>query len=184
MNTLPLLQEINVDKKKRKITNEQIADFLAVSNGFVSQVFSGTSRITFMDFVNMVRYIYQDEERERRLIFEFCTGTTKPLNLCVAMEFASVEREYDLLNFLVQKGLNHRNAMVKECATFYDYVYKRSKGKLKGNKLWAKIMEEKKKPSFIEMKSLHSLIIMYSFIDIREYNGLLKFAPIGVPPTK
>ncbi|EEL13819.1 Prophage helix-turn-helix protein [Bacillus cereus 95/8201] len=178
VNTLPLLQEINVDKKKKKITNEQIADFLAVSNGFVSQVFSGTSRITFMDFVNMVRYIYQDEERERRLIFEFCTGTTKPLNLCVAMEFASVEREYDLLNFLVQKGLNHRNAMVKECATFYDYVYKRSKGKLKGNKLWAKIMEEKKKPSFIEMKSLHSLIIMYSFIDIREYNGLLKFAPI------
>lgn len=85
MNTLPLLQEINVDKKKRKITNEQIADFLAVSNGFVSQVFSGTSRITFMDFVNMVRYIYQDEERERRLIFEFCTGTTKPLNLCVGV---------------------------------------------------------------------------------------------------
>lgn len=178
MNTLPLLQEINVDKKKKKITNEQIADLLGVSNGFVSQVFSGTSRITFMDFVNMVRYIYQDDERERRLIFEFCTGTTKPLNLCVAMEFASVEREYDLLNFLVQKGLNHRNAMVKECATFYDYIYKRSKGKLEGNKLWSKIMNEKKKPSFIEMKSLQSLIIMYSFIDIREYNSLLKFAPI------
>ncbi|MGM1464223.1 AimR family lysis-lysogeny pheromone receptor [Bacillus cereus group sp. BceL310] len=184
MNTLPLLQEINVDKKKKKITNEQIADLLTVSKGFVSQIFSGTSRITFMDFVKMVRYIYQEEERERRLIFEFCTGTTKPLNLCVAMEFASVEREYDLLNFLVQKGLNHRNAMVKECATFYDYVYKRSKGKLKGNKLWSKIMDEKKKPSFIEMKSLQSLIIMYSFIDIREYNSLLKFAPIEHEPEE
>ncbi|PEF60203.1 hypothetical protein CON32_00005 [Bacillus cereus] len=166
------------------MTNEQIADLLTVSKGFVSQIFSGTSRITFMDFVKMVRYIYQEEERERRLIFEFCTGTTKPLNLCVAMEFASVEREYDLLNFLVQKGLNHRNAMVKECATFYDYVYKRSKGKLKGNKLWSKIMDEKKKPSFIEMKSLQSLIIMYSFIDIREYNSLLKFAPIEHEPEE
>ncbi|MEK5046120.1 MULTISPECIES: AimR family lysis-lysogeny pheromone receptor [Bacillus] len=178
MNTLPLLQEINVDKKKKNITNEQLADLLEVSKGFISQVFSGTSRITFMDFVNMVRYIYQDEERERRLIFEFCTGTTKPLNLCVAMEFASVEREYDLLNFLVQKGLNHRNAMVKECATFYDYIYKRFKGKLKGNKLWSAIMNEKKKPSYMEMKSLHALIIMYSFIDAAEYNSLLKFSPM------
>ncbi|MCU5737670.1 AimR family lysis-lysogeny pheromone receptor [Bacillus mobilis] len=178
MNTLPLLQEINVDKKKKNITNEQLADLLEVSKGFISQVFSGTSRITFMDFVNMVRYIYQDEERERRLIFEFCTGTTKPLNLCVAMEFASVEREYDLLNFLVQKGLNHRNAMVKECATFYDYIYKRSKGKLKGNTLWSAIMNEKKRPSYVEMKSLHALIIMYSFIDAAEYNSLLKFAPM------
>ncbi|WP_242250237.1 AimR family lysis-lysogeny pheromone receptor [Bacillus cereus group sp. BfR-BA-01324] len=178
MNTLPLLQEINVDKKKKKITNEQLADLLEVSKGFISQVFSGTSRITFMDFVNMVRYIYQDEERERRLIFEFCTGTTKPLNLCVAMEFASVEREYDLLNFLVQKGLKHHNKMVKECATFYDYIYKRLKGKLKGNKLWSAIMNEKKKPSYIEMKSLHALIIMYSFIDATEYNSLLKFSPM------
>ncbi|KAA0784329.1 AimR family lysis-lysogeny pheromone receptor [Bacillus sp. BB56-3] len=178
MNTLPLLQEINVDKKKKKITNEQLADWLGVSKGFISQIFSGTSRITFMDFVNMVRYIYQDEERERRLIFEFCTGTTKPLNLCVAMEFASVEREYDLLNFLVQKGLNHHNAMVKECATFYDYIYKRFKGKLKGNRLWSAIMNEKKKPSYVEMKSLHALIIMYSFIDAAEYNSLLKFSPM------
>ncbi|MFV0915265.1 AimR family lysis-lysogeny pheromone receptor, partial [Enterococcus faecium] len=53
-----------------------------------------------------------------------------------------------------------------------------------GNKLWSKIMDEKKKPSFIEMKSLQSLIIMYSFIDIREYNSLLKFAPIEHEPEE
>ncbi|TSI19918.1 helix-turn-helix transcriptional regulator [Bacillus sp. HY001] len=177
VNTLPLLQEINVDKKKKKITNEQLADILDVSKGFISQIFSGTSRITFIDFIEMIRYIYQDEERERHLIFEFCAATSKPLNLCVAMEFASVQREYDLLNFLVQKGLTHRNAMVKECATFYDYLYRRSRGKLTGNELWKAILKEKKKPSFAEMKTLYSLILMYSFVDMREYNSLLKISP-------
>ncbi|MGG4306056.1 AimR family lysis-lysogeny pheromone receptor [Bacillus wiedmannii] len=177
VNTLPLLQEINVDKKKKNITNEQLADFLDVSKGFISQIFSGKSRITFIDFIEMIRYIYQDEERERHLIFEFCAATSKPLNLCVAMEFASVHREYDLLNFLVQKGLTHHNAMVKECATFYDYLYRRSKGKLTGNELWKAILKEKKKPSFAEVKTLHSLILMYSFVDMREYNSLLKISP-------
>jgi len=177
VNTLPLLQEINVDKKKKNITNEQLADVLDVSKGFISQIFSGKSRITFIDFIEMIRYIYQDEERERHLTFEFCAATSKPLNLCVAMEFASVHREYDLLNFLVQKGLTHHNAMVKECATFYDYLYRRSKGKLTGNELWKAILNEKKKPNFAEVKTLHSLILMYSFVDMREYNSLLKISP-------
>ncbi|WP_229193819.1 MULTISPECIES: AimR family lysis-lysogeny pheromone receptor [Bacillus cereus group] len=178
MNTLPLLQEINVDKKKKKITNEQLAAILNVSKGFISQIFSGTSRITFIDFIEMIGYIYQDEERERHLTFEFCAATSKPLNLCVAMEFASTQREYDLLNFLVQKGLNHRNAMVKECATFYDYLYRRTKGKLTGKELWSAILKEKKKPSFVEIKTLHSLTLMYSFVDMREYNSLLKISPV------
>lgn len=178
MNTLPLLQEINVDKKKKKITNEQLADILNVSKGFISQIFSGTSRITFIDFIEMIRYIYQDEERERHLTFEFCAATSKPLNLCVAMEFASIQREYDLLNFLVQKGLNHHNAMVKECATFYDYLYRRTRGKLIGKELWSAILKEKKKPSFVEIKTLHSLTLMYSFVDMREYNSLLKISPV------
>ncbi|MGQ7108365.1 AimR family lysis-lysogeny pheromone receptor [Bacillus cereus group sp. Bce041] len=177
MNTLSLLSEIHADMKKKGINDIQISDKLQVTKGLVSQYFKGKTKISFMNFVKLVRHVYEDSALVQKYILRFCADTTKPLNLCIAMEFASANRNIELLTFLVQKGKTFNNKMVKEWASHYDFLCERSKGNLIGEKLFKKISKSSIKTTKDEMKVLKSIILMYSFSDMQEFTSLIKTVP-------
>ncbi|PEE20772.1 hypothetical protein CON95_27140 [Bacillus toyonensis] len=177
MNTLSLLSEIHEDMKKRGINDAKLSNKLGVTKGLISQYFSGSTKMSFMNFLELVRYVYEEDTLVRKYLRRFCENTSKPLNLCIAMEFASVQRDYELLVFLVNKGKISHNKTVREWAHVYDLICERSLGTLAGESLFKKISQSPIKTTSNEMKVLKSITLMYSFSDMKEYTSLIKTVP-------
>ncbi|EJP81236.1 AimR family lysis-lysogeny pheromone receptor [Bacillus cereus] len=177
MDTFSLLLEIHSDMKKKGIIDIKIQNELKVSKGLVSQYFSGKTKIPFFNFLKLVRYVYEEDSIVQSYILRFCEATTKPLNLCIAMEFASSQSNIELLTAVVNRGKTFGNRMVKEWAKHYDFLCERSKGTLKGEKLFKKISKSPVKATYDEMKILKSIILMYSFSDMQEFTSLIKTVP-------
>lgn len=179
MNTLSLLSEIHEDMKKKGITDMQISDKLSVTKGLVSQYFSGTTKISFINFVKLARYVYEEDVVVQGYILRFCEATSKPLNLCIAMEYASSQRDIKLLSFLIAKGKPFHSKLVREWAKWYDLVNERSQGNITGEKLFKKISQGSIKTTSNEMKVFKSIVLMYSFSDMKEYTSLIKTVPVA-----
>ncbi|MDA2113115.1 AimR family lysis-lysogeny pheromone receptor [Bacillus cereus] len=177
MDTLSLLIEIHSDMKKRGITDIQVKDELNVSKGLVSQYFSGATKISFINFVKLVRYMYEEESLVQKYMLRFCEATSKPLNLCIAMEFASSQSNIELLNAVVARGKSFRSKMVKEWSLHYEFLSERAQGDLVGKKLFTTLSKSTIKSTYAEMKVLKSIILMYSFSDMQEFTSLIKTVP-------
>ncbi|AQY42368.1 hypothetical protein B4918_31170 (plasmid) [Bacillus thuringiensis] len=177
MDTLSLLIEIHSDMKKKGITSNQVKDELNVSSGLVSQYFSGATKISFINFVKLVRYVYEEESLVQEYMLRFCKATSKPLNLCIAMEFASSQSNIELLNAVVTRGKSFSSKMVREWSLHYEFLSERAQGKLVGKELFKTLSKSTIKSTYAEMKVLKSIILMYSFSDMQEFTSLIKTVP-------
>ncbi|AFU16876.1 Prophage helix-turn-helix protein (plasmid) [Bacillus thuringiensis MC28] len=177
VDTLSLLIEIHSDMKKKGIIDTQIKDELNVSKGLVSQYFRGATKISFLNFVKLVRYVYEEESLVQKYMLRSCKATSKPLNLCVAMEFASSQSNIELLNAVIARGKSSNSKMVREWSLHYEFLSERAQGNLVGEKLFKTLSNSTIKSSYAEMKVLKSIILMYSFSDMKEFTSLIKTVP-------
>lgn len=175
MSVLDILNMIYNEKLKQNILDIDISKALNISPGSVSNYFSGKIRIPFLSFVKLVELVYQGKtDKQKQLITTFCNATDKPENLRIAMEFANVNHELDLLSFLINKEEDSHNKANIEWSSIYELLYLRRKNGITNIEYKDLLIERTKKSLSKEMKVLSKIAMMYLYLDLNEYNSLLK----------
>ncbi|MDC3424385.1 AimR family lysis-lysogeny pheromone receptor [Aquibacillus sp. 3ASR75-11] len=174
--SIHLLNQIFEDKRERKITNKQVAEYLGISPGAVSQYFKGIYRIGLPHFMQLITLVYSDSPSKRQeKFYEFCKTTERPENLRLAMEYSHMIGETDFLEFLVKQEKNG-NRPNNEWADVYEVMVSRSKGYFQGRRLLqaTEKLTEKRNLKTKEMQILNSIIKMYAYFEEKEHSSMFK----------
>lgn len=173
-----LMKKICQDKKRMRIKNNDIAKALKVSGGAVTQYFSEGEqiRIGLFHFTKLIELVYEnDVETQRELLFGFICTTDRPINLRLGLEYAYMNGETEILQYIIEKELNGKRPN-DEWASVYYLLLMRIKGKLRGAEL-LKATEDlmtQRKLKQNEMRILVHIIKMYAYFDMDEHGSMLK----------
>ncbi|ANB66129.1 hypothetical protein GFC29_3841 (plasmid) [Anoxybacillus sp. B7M1] len=177
-----LMQQIEEDAKKKKISKTLIAKELRVSNAAVSAYFNPRPNrpiINFFQYTRLLKIIYGCYRED--LLIEYWKRVSRKVSR-EALEWAYVNGKLDLLRFLVDKEL------LKEYSDPFAKVYllmlMRSKKEISAaqflyevEKMRGTLSEEK---GVIEAQVLLDICLLYALCDsacyalILEYNSFLK----------
>lgn len=99
-----LIGQVRDDAKNKKITNKVLAQRTNMSESQVSNYLKCKYRMPFIIFVEIVRSIYDNQEKIDDLINKFINSTNKPDNIKEALEWFSMNGDVKMVQSILKKA--------------------------------------------------------------------------------
>ncbi|MGG4305975.1 AimR family lysis-lysogeny pheromone receptor [Bacillus wiedmannii] len=139
------------DLYAKGISDRNISKQISLSNVTVSKFFKEKDGIRFDKYGELLKIAYpNDVELRRHLCAKYFTNTKRHLNKKIAMNYLMAYGELELLKRLVDQEMTSKNKENREWASLYELIYKRYKGRMKGEKL---LLELNKRKKCLKLKS-------------------------------
>ncbi|MEK4893930.1 AimR family lysis-lysogeny pheromone receptor [Bacillus sp. FSL M7-0996] len=153
-----LIKKIKDDLYVAKITNKELAGYWSVTPSIVSDVLNGRTQMRFCYFSKTLNYLYKDTTIKRNLIKKYIEKN-KLRNLREAMEYLSLQGDFELLKQVVDTELNAGASSNKEWASVYDLIYRMYTEEWEFKTLYNLIMKQNRSSKTLEMKILTEILI-------------------------
>ncbi|MEB9421000.1 hypothetical protein GH879_26355 [Bacillus thuringiensis] len=178
-----IIDEIDFQRKNQ----EDIAKIIGISPGTFSKNLTGKIQFNFWNLIKLSKLLYvNDINKQRKMIYNFCSVTTSKKNLRIAMEYANAKGDLSLLKLLVDQEKNSSLAMNREWSYVYELVWQRSSGVIAKQELLDKL-EDRKGSRVIktkEMKILYGILTCYTMCDLETYTSLFEYADVLLPKVE
>lgn len=161
-------QIIAEEIKKQNFSNKSLGNLIGASESTISRYLNNTRETPLEVCVKIFRTLKPELELPAMRVE--MRNYTKPERIRSSMEFASTNREMEILEELIEKGENHTNEHLQEFAKVYKLVLRMQRNEIKPMELYDVVRHEK--GNFPETVVLLRLIELYSLFNAGEYRFL------------
>jgi hypothetical protein len=168
-----VILRIERELERKGISKFYLAQMLNVTPACINECFRGTRKFKFRDFSQIIRFLFDEQTHQHRLIEEYCLRTESTEDIREAMEWAANNGFYELLSHLIDIYPSHFSEL-------YSLLLKRNQRQLSPVQFYHelemikfKIGNETKMP---ETQIFAGILSMYSFLDLNSYSLILPLA--------
>ena len=169
---IKLLNRLKSDAQKKNITNRAVALKLRVSEGMVSNYYSGTNRIGGSKLSELVTFIYEDENKKiEPTILKYCKNTDKSEHIIEILEWCHHTGRKSLQKKVLLLCKKSENILV----LYYLLFSKRSDRKISPTNFYLELEHIKYQSNRTsektgEFKVLGLIGLIYAHYDLQNYN--------------
>jgi transcriptional regulator with XRE-family HTH domain len=166
-------QEIKNELAKIGLNQEEYAESIKVSPSSLTRFLRQTRETPPDVAAHIIRNIRPDLE----LVFmeDYCSNhVTKPRNIKLACEYASVHRLFDVLEHRITEGEKDRSTEVQDAVKVYKMVLQLQRNEVSPADLYEKIRYER--VAFPEMQALLRILELSTLLHQKQYSFLIASA--------
>lgn len=172
-----VLSKINDDLYAQKISNRQLSEMLEVSHTTTNAMLSNKREFDFVHFVRVLQMLYPNDVNLRRECLRGYINNISPKNIRLGMEFLNLYGELDLQGILVEKSVNSTNRVNKQLAEVYELLLRRSDESIEREDFHQQVEKKRKEKKITsnELRIVSDFALIYSFLDYKNYQMVLKY---------